>query len=183
MANRPQRPVERAIIADGTEVDIDDKGMVIEDVEEEVVPEIKAQVNNKVATPADLKGGKGRLSSGLVVELRRAKLLSLAAAGKIPNPLISVAVKVAKGSELVTDDEKEGKTPAEIKKAEADAIIEQEKLIDIVVCNVLVSPKVVLTEEEETDDNIWVGSLDALDKYEVFQWSQAGAALWAKFRI
>lgn len=181
MANRPRQQREAVAVLDAPEaVDID----VAEDVEqeEEAIPTIKEQTNT-IASPADFKGGKIRLSSGLVVEIKRAKLLSLAVAGKIPNPLISVAVKVANGDDLVSADEKEGKTPQQVRDAEAEAAIEQEKLVDVVVCCVLVSPKVVLTEEEETEDNIWVGSLDGNDKYEIFKWSQAGAALWATFRI
>lgn len=167
-------------------VDAVDNVDVIEEEEEEIVPaiqEVTAAISNSVITPADLKGGKIRLSSGDVYEIKRAKLMALAVAGKIPNSLIPAAVRAANKGLLLTDDETDGMTPEEAKEAEEQNSLDTEKVVAAVVCAVSVNPKIVMTLEEETEDNVWVGSLDFIDRWELYNWAMAGNARWAEFRI
>ena len=183
MANRQRQREDVAVLDSDLEAEADPE----DQEQEEVVPKIAEQteaVSNKIVSPADLKGGKVRLTSGLVVEIKRAKLLSLAQSGKIPNPLISAAIRATeKGIGDLQEDELEGLDEKERKEAEVENALNMEHVVNALVCAVLVQPKAVMTPEEETDDSIWVGSLDYTDRYDIYRWAQERTALWATFRI
>jgi hypothetical protein len=186
MATRQKQRVGAAHEDVGTQATEEAPLTIMKAAGEESVPSVQEStttLSKDVVSAASLKGGKIRLSSGDVYEIRRARLLSLALTGQIPDPLIPIAVRAAnKGLEL-TDDEKADKTPEEIRVAEDENALNTEKVLNAVVCAVSVNPKIVMTPEEETDDTIWVGRLDALDKWELYGWAMAGHARWAEFRI
>src|SRR6476661_4441094 len=182
MANRQRQREDVAVLDSDLEAEADPQEA---QEEEEVVPKIAEQtqaLSNNIVSPADLKGGKVRLTSGLVVEIKRAKLLSLAQSGKIPNPLISAAIRATeKGIGDLQEDELEGLDEKERKEAEVENALNMEHVVNALVCAVLVQPKAVMTPEEETDDSIWVGSLDYTDRYDIYRWAQERTALWATF--
>lgn len=129
-----------------------------------------------------MKGGPVTLPSGIVVRIQRARLLSLAASGKIPNSLLTVAVKVANDGEILTKEEAEELAPDERAKKQADADLDTERLVNAVVCAVMVEPKVVATEDEEQEASVWVGRLDPIDKRAIYFYAQYPQSSWDTFR-
>lgn len=119
-----------------------------------------------------------QLSSGRWVEIRQISLTSLVSSGRIPNPLMATAYKIAEqGTEEVPeeeDDTSEGKL-----KSHQD----YHQALDAMVVALVLSPKFCVSwDDEEKENAIWVGHLTDYDKRAILQFSQAGTEFLDSFR-
>ncbi len=93
------------------------------------------------------------------VKIRRVDLTTLVRGGKIPNPLLTAAYKIAEGDDgAPKPDEEQTDEEADLAKDAHYAAL------DVMAQAVVLEPTLVLTEEEETDDNVWVGRIAPADK-------------------
>ena len=104
------------------------------------------------------------------VKIRRVDLTTLVRGGKIPNPLLTAAYKIAEGKD-------ESPLPDEEQTEEEEGLAKDAHYaaLDVMAQAVVLEPTLVLTEEEETDDAVWVGRIVPADKRNLllFAWAEA----------
>jgi hypothetical protein len=121
-----------------------------------------------------------RLPSGHWVVLRPVSLGSLTRSGRIPNPLLPAAFRIAKMASV--------QPPVA---AEADAMGEDNlesalasyfETVDVMTVAAVAQPPLVLKEEEEDDTCVWVGRLNDADKATILDYTQMSVSFLTQFR-
>jgi hypothetical protein len=144
------------------------------------------QHNGRVSAPAEPTDiGEWKKSSstfttltvptGKNMRVKRVALETLIAAGKVPNSLLPMMRNASKGQ----------KTEVNQDNVTEQQIVEMLALMDSVVCDISVQPKVhpaPADELERRDDLLYVDELESQDKGFLFQWAVGGTSDVAKFR-
>ena len=141
----------------------------------------------RLITAADFRPVQISLPTGAVVEVRPVDLEALALSGVIPNPLREDAWRIAQDTDETlepTEEEKEGKSPEEVRRLEMEAEERYRKAVDALVMNVVSTPRLVGTLEEEAaqEDVVWVGRLRPFEKKYILVYIQAPAVAFSAFR-
>jgi hypothetical protein len=134
----------------------------------ENAPENQKQVSDVAAfkkrAQANAHGEVLELPSGLSVKVRRPSVTALIKTGHIPADVAAAMQNVAPGKQLQGNDMKK-----------------YLELLDLIVLNSVVEPKVVASGQQ-ADDAISVDDLDDLDKQFVMQYVQSGVTDLTPFR-
>lgn len=122
------------------------------------------------------------LPSGRVVAIRQVSLPSLAQSGRIPNPLLAAAFRIAEGK---TDPPGDGEDDEDKKETPEDLLLARKQYYeaqDALVIAVVAKPQLVLKESDEGNDTVWVGRLTETDKKYVLVYAQSSEAMLDSFR-
>lgn len=145
--------------------------------------EASRQASDVSAFKKRKKGSSLELPSGLVVVARRVELRTFLERGDdVPNPLLEVVEEALnKGSKASPSD----MLGVEGKGVDLDMVFEMYEMVNSVVRETVVEPKVHEVpddEEDRSDDLLYVDEIEDEDKMFLFQWATGGTADLATFR-
>lgn len=116
-----------------------------------------------------------KVPSGKTMRVKRVALESLIAGGKVPNSLLPMMRNASRGQ----------RTDVNIDNVDEVQVVEMLALMDLVICDIAVQPKVHAVPDSETerrDDVLYIDEIDPEDKGFLFQWAVGGTSDVAKFR-
>lgn len=108
-----------------------------------------------------------KLPSGLVFKLTQPSISKLLKDDVFPSELVSTAIKMDSNTNTPTTKEE---------------YLRSLQIIDEVVHQASVEPKVVLTRKEEDDTNVFVGDVEDQDRVAIYMFAQTGVKPLNSFR-
>jgi hypothetical protein len=121
-----------------------------------------------------------RLPTGVWMQIRRVSLSSITRTDKIPDDLKVAALRIAEGN-YAPPMPAEG-APSEDGEAAEEANVRHYAAFDALVAAIVVSPKIVLQEEAEDEESLWVGRLIDVDKRSILDYTTSTVAYLDELR-
>lgn len=143
--------------------------------------EAKAQASSLAEFKARRKGKVLQLPSGLSMRVRKVELQSFIIQGEVPNPLMQVVSEALEKGKKSNIPDMMGVEDGQIN---MDMVRDMYAMVNRVVCEVSVEPKVHPAPENEVDrddDILYVDELEETDKMFLFQWITGGTEDVATF--
>jgi hypothetical protein len=122
------------------------------------------------------------LPSGLVAKVRKVDLQSFVIQGTVPNPLMGMVSEALEKGQKAEPAKMMGVEEGEV---DLDMVRDMYELVNAIVCEMFLEPKVLPVPENEgdrEDDLLYIDELDEEDKMFLFQWITGGTDDVAQFR-
>ncbi len=132
--------------------------------QQEPLPTASIVLPEKASPAASFRRGEiVPVDSGRMwVEVRRLSLMSLVRSGRIPDPLMTAAIRIVEQEDTKPPEKEEEETEEDFRKATQDHYA----AIDAMVIAVVKDPVLVMSleEEEANPDVVWVGRIPEVDR-------------------